>query len=64
MIDPQAVATAYAYDSLNRLTTLTYPARTSCSFTYDALSRRTQLTRPNGVGGWPMPSAQRIGSIK
>jgi RHS repeat-associated protein len=52
MTDPQSGVTSYAYDTLNRLSTLTPPtAFTSGSFgfSYDALSRRTQMTRPNGV---------------
>ncbi|MGA2482628.1 MAG: RHS repeat-associated core domain-containing protein [Candidatus Acidiferrales bacterium] len=50
--DPESGSTSYAYDTLNRLQTLTPPvAFTSGSFGlgYDALSRRTSLTRPNGV---------------
>ena len=50
--DPENGSTTYAYDTLNRLQTLTPPsAFTSGSFgfSYDALSRRTQMTRPNGV---------------
>jgi RHS repeat-associated protein len=49
-------ATAYAYDTLNRLATLTPPAAfttgaaaTSFGFAYDAPSRRTLMTRLNGV---------------
>jgi RHS repeat-associated protein len=49
MADPQNAATAYVYDTLNRMTTLTYPTRTNYTFTYDAVSRRTQLTRPNSL---------------
>jgi len=49
MTDPQNASTAYVYDTLNRLMTLTYPSRNNFGFTYDALGRRTQLTRPNGV---------------
>ena len=41
--------TKYVYDTLNRLTTLTYPSRTNFTFSNDALGRRTQMTRPNGV---------------
>lgn len=52
MTDPESGVTAYAYDTLNRLTTLTPPAAFttgSFGFSYDALSRRTQMTRPNNV---------------
>jgi RHS repeat-associated protein len=52
LTDPEGGSTSYAYDSLNRLTTLTPPTAISSgnfTFTYDALSRRTQLARPNGV---------------
>jgi RHS repeat-associated protein len=50
--DPESGATAYVYDTLNRLQTLTPPTAYgsgSFGFTYDALSRRTELTRPNAV---------------
>jgi RHS repeat-associated protein len=50
--DPEGGSTTYAYDTLNRLTTLTPPSAFttgSFGFSYDALSRRTQMTRPNGV---------------
>jgi RHS repeat-associated protein len=50
--DPEAGSTAYVYDSLNRLTTLTPPAAISSGsfgFSYDAISRRISLTRPNSV---------------
>jgi RHS repeat-associated protein len=50
--DPESGSTAYVYDTLNRLQTLTPPsAFTTGSFglSYDALSRRTQMTRPNSV---------------
>ena len=50
--DPETGSTAYAYDTLNRLQTLTPPTAISggsFGFAYDALSRRISLTRPNGV---------------
>ena len=51
--DPENGSTAYAYDTLNRLQTLTPPSAFSGTgsfgFSYDALSRRTQMTRPNNV---------------
>ena len=50
--DPESGSTAYVYDTLNRLQTLTPPAAISSGsfgFGYDALSRRASLTRPNTV---------------
>jgi RHS repeat-associated protein len=51
--DPENGSTAYLYDTLNRLQTLTPPTAfsgtSSFGFSYDALSRRTQMTRPNNV---------------
>ena len=49
MIDSQTGATNYAYDALNRLTSITNPAKQTVSFEYDALSRRTKTIFPNGV---------------
>jgi len=51
--DPESGSTAYVYDTLNRLQTLTPPTAYGTGnfgFTYDAVSRRTALTRPNSVG--------------
>jgi YD repeat-containing protein len=51
--DPENGSTTYAYDTLNRLQTLTPPTAFtgtgSFGFSYDVLSRRTQMTRPNNV---------------
>jgi len=50
--DPESGSTTYAYDTLNRLQTLTPPSAFTTGnfgFGYDALSRRTSLTRPNSV---------------
>jgi RHS repeat-associated protein len=50
--DPESGSTTYAYDTLNRLQTLTPPTaftNGNFGFTYDQLSRRTQMTRPNGI---------------
>jgi len=50
--DPENGSTSYAYDTLNRLQTLTPPVAISggsFGFGYDVLSRRTSLTRPNAV---------------
>src|SRR5260370_35250446 len=49
--DPENGSTTYAYNTLNRLQTLTPPSSFSGTgsfgFSYDALNRRTQMTRPN-----------------
>ena len=50
--DPEGGSSSYAYDTLNRLQTLTPPTAYgtgSFGFGYDAVSRRTSLTRPNTV---------------
>jgi RHS repeat-associated protein len=50
--DPESGSTTYAYDTLNRLQTLTPPSAFttgSFGFSYDVLNRRTQMTRPNSV---------------
>ncbi len=50
--DPESGSSTYAYDTLNRLQTLTPPTAISSGnfgFGYDALSHRTSLTRPNSV---------------
>jgi len=66
--DPEGGATTYAYDTLNRLQTLTPPSaftRSSFGFTYDALSRLTQLARPNKVNTtYGYDSLSRILSVK
>jgi len=65
--DPEGGASTYAYDTLNRLTTLTPPAAYgtgSFGLSYDALSRRTQMTRPNGVNSnYTYDSLSRLVSV-
>jgi RHS repeat-associated protein len=48
MIDPTGI-TSYAYDALNRLTSITNNKGFTTTFTYDALGRRTSLAHANGV---------------
>ena len=48
MIDPTGLTT-YAYDVLNRLTSITNNKSQTTTFTYDALGRRTSMTHANGV---------------
>ena len=50
--DPESGSTTYAFDTLNRLQTLTPPSAITSGnfgFGYDGLSRRTSLTRPNSI---------------
>ena len=65
--DPEGGSTTYAYDTLNRLQTLTPPSAFttgSFGFSYDALSRRTQMTRPNGVTtNYTYDSLSRLQSV-
>jgi YD repeat-containing protein len=46
---PDGSTNTYAYDTLNRLSTLTNSLTGQFGLSYDALSRRTALNRPNGV---------------
>jgi RHS repeat-associated protein len=46
---PDGSTNTYAYDMLNRLSTLSNPWAGSFGFSYDALGRRTQMTRPDNV---------------
>jgi YD repeat-containing protein len=48
MTDPVGT-TYYAYDSLNRLVSITNPYGEITSYTYDAVGRRTSTTLPNGI---------------
>ena len=46
---PDGTTNVYAFDNLNRLSTLTNSLTGQFTFGYDSLNRRTQLTRPNGI---------------
>lgn len=48
LTDPQGVATAYSYNSLNQLSSMKI-AHDTFGFDYDALGRRTDLAHQNGV---------------
>lgn len=41
--------TAYSYDNLYRLTSVTFPGSRTVSYGYDDASRRTSITYPGGV---------------
>jgi RHS repeat-associated protein len=47
--DYNNAVTNYSFDSLNRLTTISYPDTTSVTFGYDVLSRMTTATNPTGT---------------
>ncbi len=47
--DYNGVITNYAYDDLNRLTTISYPDTTSATYGYNALSQLTTATNPSGT---------------
>jgi|GEM_PF-6385730 len=54
----------YAYDALNRLTSVTNPQSHTFTFSYDADGRRTQMVAPNGVTTvYTYDNASRITSI-
>jgi RHS repeat-associated protein len=66
--DPESGSTSYAYDTLNRLQTLTPPTAFTASgnfgFGYDALNRRTSLTRPNSVNtSYSYDNLSRLSSV-
>jgi RHS repeat-associated protein len=48
MTDPVGT-TFYAYDELNRITSITNPYGETTRYTYDNIGRRTSTTLPNGV---------------
>ena len=45
--DYNSTVTNYAYDNLNRLTTIVYPSRT-VTYSYDPLNNLTRATNENG----------------
>jgi RHS repeat-associated protein len=61
---PDLSSDTYAYDTLNRLKSITDSLTGQFNFGYDALSRRTSLTRPNGVNtGYSYDSLSRLLSV-
>jgi RHS repeat-associated protein len=61
---PDGSTNTYAYDNLNRLTSLTNSLTGQFGFGYDTLSRRTSLTRPNNVStSYSYDSLSRLLSI-
>ena len=61
---PDGSTVNYAYDTLNRLSSLTDSLTGQFTFGYDALSRRTSLDRPNGVNtAYTYDSLSRLLSV-
>ena len=61
---PDGSNDAYAYDTLNRLKSLTDSMTGQFNFGYDGLGRRISLTRPNGVNtGYAYDSLSRLLSV-
>jgi len=59
MVDNEGI-TSYAYDSLNRLTSASYPDETFQQFTYDEAGNRLTLTDANGVTNYSYDEADRL----
>jgi RHS repeat-associated protein len=61
---PDGSTNAYAYDTLNRLSTLTNSLTGQFGFSYDNLNRRTALNRPNGVNtSYSYDSLSRLANV-
>ena len=59
MVDSEGL-TSYEYDSLYRLTKVTYPDSTWQQFAYDANGNRTALTDPAGVTNYTYNTADQL----
>jgi RHS repeat-associated protein len=61
--DYNGVITNYTYDSLNRLTTISYPDTTSATYAYDVLSRPTTATNVSGTVTIAYDNRGRVSSV-
>jgi YD repeat-containing protein len=61
--DYNGAVTNYSYDTLNRLTTISYPDTTSATYGYDVLSRLTTATNPNGTVTIAYDNRSRVSSV-
>ncbi len=52
--------TAYGYDALYRLTSVTYPDSTTTRYTYDAAGNRLTMTGPEGITTYTYDAADRL----
>jgi RHS repeat-associated protein len=60
--DYNGAQTSYAYNALNRLTTITYPGGGTATYGYDALSRLTTATNVNGTVSLGYDARHRVTS--
>jgi RHS repeat-associated protein len=61
--DYNSVVTNYAYDALNRLTTISYPDITSATYGYDVLSRLTAAANATGTVTIAYDNRSRMSSV-
>ncbi len=61
--DYNGAVTDYAYDALNRLTTISYPDTTYATYGYDVLSRLTTATNPTGTVTMAYDNRGRVSSV-
>jgi RHS repeat-associated protein len=61
--DYNGAVTNYSYDTLNRLTTISYPDTSSATYGYDVLSRLTTATNPSGTVTIAYDNRSRVSSV-
>jgi len=61
--DYNNAVTNYAYDALNRLTTISYPDTTSVAYGYDVLARMTTATNSTGTVAIAYDNRSRVSSV-
>jgi len=63
--DAQGNTIGFAYDSMNRLTTITYPDSSSTQFAYDYRGRRISVTDQNGkTTSYAYDDADRLPALR
>ena len=61
--DYNGAITNYTHDTLNRLTTISYPDTTSATYGYDVISRLTTATNPTGTVTIAYDNRSRVSSM-
>jgi RHS repeat-associated protein len=62
-IDAKGQKTSFAYDSANRLTTITYADASTVSYSYDADGNRTSMADAHGTTSYAYDALDRVRSI-